>query len=364
MIKNQDLKIKYRAFGGFRFFLACLVMFWHSGQISKINDGILPYFKYGEMSVMIFFVLSGFVIFEAVIIFYKNRPLDFMYNRIIKLYPLYLAVLFSSVVLNYFYTEAKSDVDKLEFQNIIANVFSIFPFVFITDNILNLQSRIDFLSVIWAVRIEFAFYFAVFILMVVGKKIKFKKNYLFEILSALIGMHIYFVYLWGHDHKLAYYLGFSPYFILGVAFAGAAHGEIQGLKYKFIVLMSVALSVIHSSLYPKNSFSQMINLSEFGVLQLFPPLLFLIFLIIFLLLSKVELSARLKNIDKVLGDFSYPIYIIHYPIIFILEKQAGRNSVNLLIMSSMVFFLSNVVVNLEKKTIEKIRQRIRNYSFS
>ena len=70
MKKNSD----YRFFGSFRFFLALLVVISHSLVLG--GDKYVLYLKpwgLGNAAVMIFFLLSGFIIAEATDKFYKGN---------------------------------------------------------------------------------------------------------------------------------------------------------------------------------------------------------------------------------------------------------------------------------------------------
>jgi peptidoglycan/LPS O-acetylase OafA/YrhL len=161
----------YRPLGTFRFVLALIVVFWHSGPICQLNDGVLARFQYGEMAVMVFFFLSGFIITETSSKFYPCRPYAFISNRFIRLLPSYIFALFISVVvLTSFKSELLTNENLVSADNVVANVFSIFPFVFITDTILKVTSRMDILGIIWSLRVEFAFYFFIML------KLYFEKN--------------------------------------------------------------------------------------------------------------------------------------------------------------------------------------------
>ncbi|MDX1429000.1 MAG: hypothetical protein R3282_01880, partial [Rhodothermales bacterium] len=74
----------YRLFGGYRLSLATMVLLSHS-------PGFLPAWmidlSLGNVGVFSFFVLSGFVIAEALDVFYRGNVRGFAINRFLKIYP-------------------------------------------------------------------------------------------------------------------------------------------------------------------------------------------------------------------------------------------------------------------------------------
>src|SRR5713226_5019935 len=80
----------YRSLGAFRFLLALLVLVSHAAGF--IWDE-LTWLSLGNVGVLLFFVVSGFVICEALDIFYRDSALKFLLNRALKIFPAYWATL-------------------------------------------------------------------------------------------------------------------------------------------------------------------------------------------------------------------------------------------------------------------------------
>lgn len=92
----------YKPFGFLRFFLALLVAESHAYFLAGIEGFPNPIqMSLGTIAVMIFFVLSGFVITEALNVFYKRRLGGFLLNRFLRLLPPYCAALATTIVLHY-----------------------------------------------------------------------------------------------------------------------------------------------------------------------------------------------------------------------------------------------------------------------
>ena len=83
-----------------RFSAACLVYLWHSNQRWLVSDK-LPASLYGHSAVVVFFVLSGFVI--AYISSKKeNTLLEYSASRLARVYSVVIPAIILTVVLDYF----------------------------------------------------------------------------------------------------------------------------------------------------------------------------------------------------------------------------------------------------------------------
>src|SRR3989442_4507714 len=90
----------YKPFGMFRLFLALLVAESHAhGLLGLDRPHNSAWNSQGTIAVLIFFVLSGFVITEALTVFYKDRMDRFLLNRLLRLVPPYCAALVGAISL-------------------------------------------------------------------------------------------------------------------------------------------------------------------------------------------------------------------------------------------------------------------------
>ena len=87
----------YRPFGTLRFVLALLVVVSHSWDLTFAENNLLVDIGIGNVAVMGFFVLSGFIITEALATFYAGRPVAFLANRLTRIAPPYWAALAFSI---------------------------------------------------------------------------------------------------------------------------------------------------------------------------------------------------------------------------------------------------------------------------
>jgi peptidoglycan/LPS O-acetylase OafA/YrhL len=77
----------YRLFGSYRAALALAVVVSHSQPM--LGPNFVGSIELGNIAVMSFFVLSGFIISEAGSTFYRGRPLAFLANRFWRIAPIY-----------------------------------------------------------------------------------------------------------------------------------------------------------------------------------------------------------------------------------------------------------------------------------
>jgi peptidoglycan/LPS O-acetylase OafA/YrhL len=85
---SADSVYQYRYFGSFRLLLAMLVMEQHfvaDLAPAPLAIALAPY-AFGNVAVLVFFALSGFVITEAVDSIYRGRPGAFLTNRLLRIF--------------------------------------------------------------------------------------------------------------------------------------------------------------------------------------------------------------------------------------------------------------------------------------
>ena len=87
LLQSRPASGAYRPFGTLRTALAGLVMLHHFGIHLAGPDlaAALRQVDLGRLAVVVFFVLSGFVITEAAVTFYSGRPIAFASNRLLRI---------------------------------------------------------------------------------------------------------------------------------------------------------------------------------------------------------------------------------------------------------------------------------------
>jgi peptidoglycan/LPS O-acetylase OafA/YrhL len=252
-----------------RLALALAVMADHFGTIYSIGMNASAWFQVGRAAVLTFFAISGFVITEAAECFYVERPFAFGANRTLRIFPLFiLCTLLGLIALSFSRPEA------VTLQEFVANITRILP---IPDP-LNLERSTNIVWVSWTLRYELGFY--AFVCMVLWLPARFFRPAMLGTCSMTLALSILRHFFPGPGHTG---LGLAPYFTIGVCYYFAVTGSKLGA---WLALMSLMIIVF---------------------LGLTP--LFLLFLLPTSLLAAQALKRQ--RWDRLIGDFSYPIYLCH-----------------------------------------------------
>lgn len=117
---------EYLPLGTFRLCLAILVFVSHSEYVYPAVGGIM---NFGHLGVFLFFTASGFVIASAWFNFYENRPLAFLLNRSLRIYPMLWIVYLLTFFILYFMSEGPMhhiSLDGLDAKKLFLAIIAIF----------------------------------------------------------------------------------------------------------------------------------------------------------------------------------------------------------------------------------------------
>jgi len=158
--------------------------------LGSLYSYVKPY-GLGNLAVLVFFCLSGFVITEAVTLVYANKPFAYLANRFLRIIPHFLVAVFIAVLLHAWFqrsgTLRLSDrehpdlptMHAFDLQNVFLNIFAFLPGV-------NRFLSFDFVDIIWAVRVEMIFYIAVFFSLLVPTR--FHWSFLTPYFLVILGL--------------------------------------------------------------------------------------------------------------------------------------------------------------------------------
>lgn len=278
---------------------ALIVVLFHLGgaiaaeKYFAIQEFTIP-FSFGHSGVQFFFVLSGFIIFNI----HKNdfsqpnKLGKYLKKRIIRIYPVFI-VIFGVIYTLVFFTSLRSTLP-------------LDPIVIIKTLLLLPQKDAPVLGVAWTLQYEVVFYFT-FALLIINKKIM----YLFGIIW------IYFNFLYVGTEEQVYIKMIQSnnilLFIFGiiVAYVNSLHLK----KINFFILFWIGISFF--SLVALNEIFKYVNIQDTILLYGISSS------IIILSIINIEKDGfNFKKFKKfnLLGDASYSLYLIHYPLISILAK--------------------------------------------
>jgi peptidoglycan/LPS O-acetylase OafA/YrhL len=325
-----------------------MVVVSHSALLGgkPIYDVVQPW-GFGNIAVMVFFVLSGYIIAEALGSFYAGRVGAFLLNRALRIVPPYLTALLVSVLVHYWLYSAGRlslidyatlPVGMLSRQNILHNAVAIawvYPLTYFEP-----IPPYLFVRYLWAVRVEVHFYIAAAVI------------YSWQRRSILPLAFLFFAAWWAVAFMTGrgniYYFMFAPHFLLGVSLRYLYRGYPAA---RFAVTVSFILALIHYANYVGRNAEALIAA---------PTVLYALFVVGVFVLANVRVGAAARRIDRWLGDLSYPVYLNHYVVtIAVMSLVRARNVWVFLMCIPLSLAASWLVAQLTEPLTRGMRTRIR-----
>lgn len=359
---------QYRYFGAFRLLLALMVVTQHAvGPLgpSALSAAIVP-LEVGGVAVLLFFVLSGFIVVEAASLFYEGRAPAFLTNRIIRIYPPYVA----AVLLTVLVTEAVIRLGGGEaavalfygssdhsLRNVLMSLISVVPFA---TKALEPSGTQPILVLAWALRIELVFYAVVFCALLAGRALHQPLARMLGVIGVgMLGFYaVNFAALKGGG------LEYTPYFVFGVSiyYAITPASARRRLLAAGLVAMSGFLIAAHiagqSMLHEKAGFARDLPLQ----LAIFTAGIAIWLALVFAPRFR-PVGAGLRRFDQMLGDMTYPLYLTHMAALLPCVWIAG--SLGLMVWPVAlvaVLIMASATHTLLEKPLSALRARIRGQS--
>lgn len=288
-------------------------------------------FYEGKYGVQAFFIISGFVIFMS--LNNINKPIDFIINRFIRLYPIFwICVILTFTIVSIYGLEGRETtlIQMLLNLSMISNQFGI--------------QNVD--GVYWTLLYELKFYFWIFIIYISSNLKNIEKISLFYICIILIfnilNLEQYLAYKILNQIFIFDYL---VYFISGILFYNIYYNQVSKITFLTLVLSFLLCNI--TSYYH----------DDFWIISFI--------YIIFLLFSFHKLNWLSNKYLIVLGTISYPLYLIHQNIGYIVLNYLF----SIKIIPILSFFITLIIVLLialfltyflEKKLISLLKKLYTN----
>jgi peptidoglycan/LPS O-acetylase OafA/YrhL len=266
----------YRPLGTFRLLLAIMVVAQHysdwcfRGPVPDLVMRVLP----GTTAVYVFFVISGFVIIEAVECVYRNRPISFVTNRFLRIVPLYLICLSLCFAA---FAALGIRPDLLTLHNFVGNAAVILPmpgrWAFPQD--------VPVFVLAWSLSFELAFYFAIACFLAMPSSM-----FRGALLVAAVLVSSLALYDVAKGRLWFTFINGAPFFACG----GSYYFALQGSRLARVVSPAFLCGCL------------------FFLGHLWP--LFLILIGAGAILA--SRTAKTNRTDRFLGELSYPLYLGHW----------------------------------------------------
>lgn len=341
----------YIPLGYFRFLLAISVFFAHTSDAFKFLNVSL---NWAGIGVWLFYVVSGYIIFSAHDLFYNKKAWGFLKNRILRIYPsMWLCLVILIIIL---YSTGKSSlynneisIENYDFKEIILS-FSIIG-GFLSSNAWSPLPQG------FTTTIEMQFYLVAFALFLTVTRFSERKELVFFIAGLGCLVSYLLIELTGTQYRFFGALRFSTLFVFGASIFFANKAAYKGKWSNFLLNTSFVFSIHFVLSTGSSSGYTGFSLTEIRVKS---AVLIAFLMGVLIWSTNISVQGRLKSADKVLGDLTYPFYLIQTPILaLILEYYPLHDFLDWLALF-VICLAASAVINLGfERRFLSMRKRIR-----
>lgn len=285
-------KNRFVVIDGLRGVAAVIVMLFHylfmfHDQFGYNIDPIIQ-FRYGFYGVQLFFMISGFVVYFSII---NSRSIgDFILKRFIRLFPTYWLCL----VITYMFVSAYSlsEESSPNLKDAIINLSML-------QGIFNIK-HID--PSYWSLQIELFFYFVIILIFL------FKlHDYMGFVLVTWLALIFFYNFIFKIPGLgLLFNLQYGMYFIAGIGFYNITRKNVHIIFNYSIILASLILGLAVQS-------------NSDGFWWCIPSIY-----VVFLLSINNGLNFLNNSFILFLGKISYPLYLIHQSIGYVILQNLKK----------------------------------------
>ncbi|SEL70962.1 Peptidoglycan/LPS O-acetylase OafA/YrhL, contains acyltransferase and SGNH-hydrolase domains [Colwellia chukchiensis] len=317
---------------------------------------------FGRFAVFGFYILSGYLMTYIMHTSYGYSSLGrkkFATNRFLRLYPAFWAAILCSIVITLFWGSSSNGfILPTNLAAIIGNTTMIFPHWMPSQ----IEPRLS--PATWALTVELFFYVAI----ALGISKTLKRTYIWISLSVVFIVLSYVMNLYWHARYFSIPAGSLPFSLGALIFFLSKQ---KSVRYIPEAILASPIKLFFTSFCIAIVTSIAISQSlSFWLMEIIFYFCMAINFLLVLSLAKQNtfVNGLSTKLDKKIGDFSYPFYLLHYQAAAIasvisLGKVASLKE-NFSLISCMLTFLilfimSLCVIKLIDKPVEKLRQTIK-----
>ncbi len=345
-------------FGTYRTFLALIVVVHHLISIPVI----------GHYAIHGFFILSGYLMTLIMVNTYGysfQGFRSFAVNRFLRLYPSYWIVLcFTLLAIAYYGEENATQYREfIFFPDSISNLIQNFTLIFFDLFPNQVSPRLS--PPTWALTIELLFY----LLIALGISKSRTSTAIWFVCSLLYMISTHILNL---DYSYRYSIiiaGTLPFSIGAMIFHFHPSLNFSTLKKSRPLVFSVLLLLFTlNCLFGVAHYKS--GLPSYGTtLSFYANYLLNALIIVYLINVKTPLIS--PALDSKIGDYSYPIYLMHWQTGFIasmlvwsspIRGNSIEGVVSLIVALLLCFFLSWLIIRYIDRPIERLRTQIKKKS--
>lgn len=326
--------------GMFRLFLASLVVLYHAFKS----------FPFGMFAVYTFFILSGYWVSKMYNEFYsqkRNGLLLFLYSRVLRLFPLYLLCTAIMLLVQKFYIEPYHHEYLL--NNIGLKEYS-YLLLMLPLNALDFQLLVP----AWSLAVEMQFYILAPLLLWAMRK---TNTALLFAIALIVSVCAICATGFRYNNLQAYIC----YFIIGMfIYRNALQFSAKTIKATILIIGCIIAACYALPILRNNVLNEEAHYGAFYYCQLLNHLL------PFLFVPFITHNLRQKSTkaDRVYGDFSYTIYLVHWSVIAVYNRLYAFSGFSLFRLGyiaaalALIVLLSLAVYWWFEKPVEAFRKKV------
>lgn len=332
----MNKKIYYPGLDLLRFFAAFWVMNFH---YFLGLSGALSWYRYGNLGVPLFFIISGFVISQSIS---TSTIKKFAFGRFVRLFPLFWLICTAT----YIFTLLMPNGNPVSFYEYLISMTMLGDKF---GGLFHLYGLVD--PVYWSLTVELIFYFAIaaFVYFFTWQKIRFFLWGWLLLSIASFALQIDQLFI-----MKILLVRHASYFIFGAAVALIISNKENITKQRFnFDYLLLLITAIYSTFISYKALPPyfVVNTLDTHIVTVLHPVFFIAFITL-IYLSKYLQSIKVRTMCGIIGGITYPLYLMHQTIgITLLDyfKNLNSHTYHGAIMMTVIIVVSYFVYLLDKK---------------